>query len=38
MTQVPDMRWLVAWLAVVCVMVLGCGRIGHGTGRGEEGR
>ncbi|KZS80719.1 hypothetical protein A4G29_22095 [Mycobacterium kansasii] len=28
------MTWL---LAVVCVVVLGCGRGGHGTGSGEEG-
>ena len=32
------MRWPMAWLlTVVCVMVLGCGRSGHGTGSGEEG-
>ncbi|KZS61455.1 LppA family lipoprotein [Mycobacterium ostraviense] len=32
------MRWPIAWLfAMVCVVVLGCGRSGHGTGSGEEG-
>ncbi|ETW25718.1 LppA family lipoprotein [Mycobacterium gastri] len=32
------MRWPIAWLlAVVCVVVLGCGRISHGTGSGAEG-
>ncbi|KZS70735.1 hypothetical protein A4G27_23645 [Mycobacterium kansasii] len=32
------MRLPMAWLMVlILVMGLGCGRIGHGTGRGEEG-